>query len=114
MISKKAWQLILLGALFSPLLWAETQQQAVEASVRNQISALQTGTIDSNVSSVDSQTLSATLQFIEQTKKQKNDLAALEKQIQKLPQELLEIETRIKDYKDAVDSLKIVSSAVYL
>ncbi|WGE66004.1 mechanosensitive channel MscK [Actinobacillus equuli] len=106
MISKKAWQLILLGALFSPLLWAETQRQAVEASVRNQISALQTGTIDSNVSSVDSQTLSATLQFIEQTKKQKNDLAALEKQIQKLPQELLEIETRIKDYKDAVDSLK--------
>ncbi len=104
---KKAWQFILFSSLFTPFALAETaQQQAVEASVRNQISALQTGTLEAEPKADDSQTLNTALQFIEQTKKQKNDIEALEKQLQTLPKELLEIEARIKAYEEETYSLK--------
>ncbi|WGE89915.1 mechanosensitive channel MscK [Actinobacillus arthritidis] len=106
MMLKKAWQLILFFAFFSNIGWAETsQEQVVGESVRNQISAFKSGTLDSG-SNIDSQTPSLTLQFIEQTQKQKNDIEALERQLQLLPQALSEIESHIKDYKEATDSLK--------
>ncbi|VTR40574.1 potassium efflux protein KefA [Actinobacillus pleuropneumoniae] len=108
MMFNKAWWLILFFVFCSASIRAETaQEQVVEESVRNQISAFKSGTLETEtVANVDSQTLNTTLQFIERTKKQKSDIDALEKQLQKLPQELLEIEARIKDYKDATDSLK--------
>lgn len=106
MMFNKAWWLILFFVFCSASIRAETaQEQVVEESVRNQISAFKSGTLETEtVANVDSQTLNTTLQFIERTKKQKSDIDALEKQLQKLPQELLEIEARIKDYKDATDS----------
>lgn len=108
MMFNKAWWLILFFIFCSASIRAETaQEQVVEESVRNQISAFKSGTLETETAAnVDSQTLNTTLQFIERTKKQKSDIDALEKQLQKLPQELLEIEARIKDYKDATDSLK--------
>ena len=98
--------IILLCIAFSlPVRANQSQNQVAETSIRNQISALKTGTLDTTSTDSQAQNLEATLRFVEQTKKQKQDMAALEKQISTLPQEVIALQNRTKAYKEESDSL---------
>lgn len=105
--------IVLLCIVFSlPVRANQSPNQVAETSIRNQISALKTGTLDSTSTDSQAQNLEATLRFVEQTKKQKQDMAALEKQISTLPQEVIALQNRTKAYKEESDSLSEKSYAL--
>ena len=102
----KRFFIVLLCIVFSlPVRANQSPNQVAETSIRNQISALKTGTLDSTSTDSQAQNLEATLRFVEQTKKQKQDMAALEKQISTLPQEVIAIQNRTKAYKEESDNI---------
>lgn len=109
----KRFFIVLLCVVFSlPVRANQSPNQVAETSIRNQISALKTGTLDSTSTDSQAQNLEATLRFVEQTKKQKQDMAALEKQISTLPQEVIALQNRTKAYKEESDSLSEKSYAL--
>lgn len=98
---------IFLLAFFHQVSWAEkSQNQVAEDSIRNQISAFKSGTLENtdNGNSAN-QELDETVRFLELTKKQKADTAALEKQIATLPQQILAAQNQTRAYKEETDSV---------
>ncbi|WP_288234384.1 mechanosensitive channel MscK [uncultured Haemophilus sp.] len=86
-------------SLFSHKAWAEASQNRAEESVRQQISALRSGTLETAETSAQDQNLELTKRFNDQTLKQKADIAALEKQLQTLPQDLAQVQKRTEENK---------------
>lgn len=106
MTLRKIIAFILSVFLFSGFSFAEeSQNQAIEKSIQNQISALSTGTIKQD--STDSKTQNPTSFFIEQAKKQKAEIKALEKQLDTLPQAILTIQKNIQNYKEENNSTMV-------
>lgn len=90
--------------LFSHDVWAEVSQNRAEESIRQQISALRSG-IESAETNAQAQNLELTKRFNEQTLKQKADIAALEKQLQALPQDLAQVQKRTAENKKEADAV---------
>ncbi len=106
MTLRKIIAFILSVFLFSGFSFAEeSQNQAIEKSIQNQISALSTGTIKQD--STDSKTQNLTSFFIEQAKKQRAEIKALEKQLDTLPQAILTIQKNIQNYKEENNSTMV-------
>lgn len=94
-----------------PLVWAaDNKDQSAEQNIRNQISALGSGTLDKEANSETQAQNNSVDYFIAQTEKQKNDMDMLEKKLQQLPHDLVSIKQNIKRYKDEVE---LVSTARY-
>ena len=91
--------------LFSHDVWAEVSQNRAEESIRQQISALRSGTLESAETNAQAQNLELTKRFNEQTLKQKADIAALEKQLQALPQDLAQVQKRTAENKKEADAV---------
>ena len=91
--------------LFSHEVWAEVSQNRAEESLRQQISALRSGSLESAEMNAQDQTLELTKYFNEQTLKQKADFAVLEKQLQALPQDLAQVQKRTIENKKEVDAV---------
>lgn len=91
--------------LFSHEVWAEVSQNRAEESIRQQISALSSGTLESAETNAQAQNLELTKRFNEQTLKQKADIAALEKQLQALPQDLAQVQKRTAENKKEADAV---------
>lgn len=91
--------------LFSHDVWAEVSQNRAEESIRQQISALRSGTLESAETNAQDQNLELTKHFNEQTLKQKADIAALEKQLQALPQDLAQVQKRTVENKKEADAV---------
>ena len=91
--------------LFSHDVWAEVSQNRAEESIRQQISALSSGTLESAETNAQAQNLELTKRFNEQTLKQKADIAALEKQLQALPQDLAQVQKRTIENKKEADAV---------
>lgn len=106
---KKRIAIFLSAWLSLNLAWAEPSQNRAEESVRQQISALRTGTLDTTENSAQDQNLELIKRFNDQTLKQKADIAALEKQIQMLSQDLVEVQKRTEEYKKEQDRVSASS-----
>ncbi|MEZ7766108.1 mechanosensitive channel MscK [Haemophilus parahaemolyticus] len=91
--------------LFSHEVWAEVSQNRAEESLRQQISALRSGSLESAEMNAQDQNLELTKHFNEQTLKQKADFAALEKQLQALPQDLAQVQKRTAENKKEADAV---------
>lgn len=91
--------------LFSHEVWAEVSQNRAEESLRQQISALRSGSLESAEMNAQDQNLELTKHFNEQTLKQKADFAALEKQLQALPQDLAQVQKRTIENKKEADAV---------
>ena len=91
--------------LFSHDVWAEVSQNRAEESIRQQLSALRSGTLESAETNAQAQNLELTKRFNEQTLKQKADIAALEKQLQALPQDLAQVQKRTAENKKEADAV---------
>ena len=91
--------------LFSHEVWAEVSQNRAEESLRQQISALRSGSLESAEMNAQDQNLELTKHFNEQTLKQKADFAVLEKQLQALPQDLAQVQKRTIENKKEVDAV---------
>ena len=91
--------------LFSHEVWAEVSQNRAEESLRQQISALRSGSLESAETNAQDQNLELTKHFNEQTLKQKADFAVLEKQLQALPQELAQVQKRTIESKKEADAV---------
>lgn len=91
--------------LFSHDVWAEVSQNRAEESIRQQLSALRSGTLASAETNAQAQNLELTKRFNEQTLKQKADIAALEKQLQALPQDLAQVQKRTAENKKEADAV---------
>ena len=91
--------------LFSHDVWAEVSQNRAEESIRQQLSALRSGTLESAETNAQAQNLELTKHFNEQTLKQKADIAALEKQLQALPQDLAQVQKRTIESKKEADAV---------
>ena len=91
--------------LFSHDVWAEVSQKRAEESLRQQISVLRSGSLESAETNAQDQNLELTKHFNEQTLKQKADIAALEKQLQALPQDLAQVQTRTAENKKEADAV---------
>lgn len=91
--------------LFSHEVWADVSQNRAEESLRQQISALRSGTLESAETNAQDQNLELTKHFNEQTLKQKADFAVLEKQLQALPQELAQVQKRTTENKKEADTV---------
>ena len=91
--------------LFSHEVWAEVSQNRAEESLRQQISALRSGSLESAETNAQDQNLELTKHFNEQTLKQKADFAALEKQLQALPQDLAQVQKRTAENKKEADAV---------
>lgn len=107
---KKRIAIFLSACLTLNLAWADVSQNRAEESVRQQISALRTGTLENSDDTVQNQNLELTKRFNDQTLKQKADIATLEKQIQTLPQDLADVQKRTEGYKKELD---LVSSSSF-
>ena len=92
-------------SLFSHKVWAEVSQNRAEESVRQQISALRSGTLETAETSAQDQNLELTKRFNDQTLKQKADIAALEKQLQTLPQDLAQVQKRTEENKKETNAV---------
>jgi len=92
-------------SLFSHEAWAEASQNRAEESVRQQISALRSGTLETAETSAQDQNLELTKRFNDQTLKQKADIAALEKQLQTLPQDLAQVQKRTEENKKEANAV---------
>ena len=92
-------------ALFSHEVWAEVSQKRAEESLRQQISVLRSGSLESAETNAQDQNLELTKHFNEQTLKQKADFAVLEKQLQALPQDLAQVQKRTIENKKEVDAV---------
>ena len=92
-------------SLFSHEAWAEVSQNRAEESVRQQISALRSGTLETAETSAQDQNLELTKRFNDQTLKQKADIAALEKQLQTLPQDLAQVQKRTEENKKETNAV---------
>ena len=92
-------------SLFSHEVWADVSQNRVEESVRQQISALRSGTLETAETSAQDQNLELTKRFNDQTLKQKADIAALEKQLQTLPQDLAQVKKRTEENKKETNAV---------
>lgn len=91
--------------LFSHDVWAEVSQKRAEESLRQQISVLRSGSLESAETNAQDQNLELTKHFNEQTLKQKADIAALEKQLQALPQDLAQVQKRTAENKKEADAV---------
>lgn len=91
--------------LFSHEVWAEVSQNRAEESLRQQISALRSGSLESAEMNAQDQNLELTKHFNEQTLKQKADFAVLEKQLQALPQDLAQVQKRTIENKKEADAV---------
>lgn len=91
--------------LFSHEVWAEVSQNRAEESLRQQISALRSGSLESAETNAQDQNLELTKHFNEQTLKQKADFAVLEKQLQALPQDLAQVQKRTIESKKEADAV---------
>ena len=91
--------------LFSHEVWAEVSQNRAEESLRQQISALRSGSLESAETNAQDQNLELTKHFNEQTLKQKADFAVLEKQLQALPQDLAQVQKRTIENKKEADAV---------
>lgn len=91
--------------LFSHEVWAEVSQNRAEESLRQQISALRSGSLESAETNTQDQNLELTKHFNEQTLKQKADFAVLEKQLQALPQDLAQVQKRTIENKKEADAV---------
>lgn len=91
--------------IFSHEVWAEVSQNRAEESLRQQISALRSGTLESAETNAQDQNLELTKHFNEQTLKQKADFAVLEKQLQALPQDLAQVQKRTIENKKEADAV---------
>lgn len=91
--------------LFSHDVWAEVSQKRAEESLRQQISVLRSGSLESAETNAQDQNLELTKHFNEQTLKQKADIAALEKQLQALPQDLAQVQKRTVENKKEADAV---------
>ena len=102
---KKITAIGLSACLLLNIAWAESSQNKADESVKQQISALRSGTLEVPESSAQDQNLELTKRFNDQTLKQKNDIAALEKQIQTLSKDLTDVQKRTEGYKKDLDSV---------
>ena len=91
--------------LFSHEVWAEVSQNRAEESIRQQISALRSGSLESAETNAQAQNLELAKRFNEQTLNQKADIAALEKQLQALPQDLAQVQKRTAENKKEADAV---------
>lgn len=103
MLRPLGW-LCLLLSLTSVVFAAENTP--TEEAIKSQINALKTGTMENSTqtSNAQAQNLGSTLYFLEQSKKQKEDITKLNQQIANLPEELSQIQASIAKLKTQLES----------